>query len=106
MSFKFDGFNELEKELKSIEQSAQNLESLEVSFDELFNKAFMSKYTKYNSFDDFLKAGNFIVETEEDFEAIPDNEFDEHVLNHSSFEDWQTMLDTASSEYFVTKLGF
>ncbi|WP_107923466.1 hypothetical protein [Lysinibacillus parviboronicapiens] len=106
MSFKFDGFDELEKELKSVGQAAQKLDSLEVSFDELLNKAFMSKYTKYNSFDEFLKAGNFIVETQEDFEAIPDDEFDVHVVNHSSFEDWQTMLDTASSEYFVKKLNF
>lgn len=104
MSFK--GFDELEKELQSIAQTAQNLDTLEVSFDQLFTKEFMLKYTKYDSFEEFLKAGNFNVETEEDFEAIPDDEFDEHVLNHSSFEDWQTMLDTASSEYFVSKLNF
>lgn len=106
MSFKIDGFDELQNELKNIEQTAKELDGQEVSFDELFDEAFMVKYTKFNSFDEFLKAGNFIVKSQEDFEAIPDEDMDNHVANHSDFDDWQEMLDSAGTEFFSKQLGF
>lgn len=107
MSFKMDGFDNLQKELRELEQKSQELnDTQEISLYELFDNSFMIQYTKFNSFDEFLKAGNFNVESNEDFEAIPENELDQHVANNSNFEDWQDMLDTAGTEYFSKQLGF
>jgi len=104
---KVTGFKELQKQLKDMERKARELEKgVNVSFEELFNENFMSKYTKFNSFEDFLTAGNFDVESQEDFEAIPDEEFDAHVANNSKFNDWSNMMNTAGTEYTATKLGF
>lgn len=104
---KIKGFDEFKKQLQNMKRAAQELEETKtVSFEELFTQTFMTKYTQFSSFDDFLKAGGFFVETQEDFEAIPDEDIDKHVAKTTKFSDWQTMLDTAVSEYTLKKLGF
>lgn len=104
---KIKGMKELQNQLKKMEQSAKELEkTTSVSFDELFISTFMRKNTNYNSFEEFLAAGNFTVLSQEDFEAIPDEDMDQHVAKNTKFNSWQTMLDTAASEYALRKLGF
>lgn len=105
--FEIDGLDELQKELSNMEQAAKDLEKTSsVSFEELFNRSFMKKYTPCNSFEDFLSLGNFIVESQDDFEAIPDKEFDAHVSNNTKFKNWEDMMGTAGQEYAAKKLGF
>lgn len=70
-----------------------------ISFEKLFNEAFMSKYSNYKSFDEFLTKGNFQVKTEEDVADIPDELFDRHVVRETKFADWKSMLETANREY-------
>lgn len=104
---KIKGLKELQKQLKNMERSARELEQTDsVSFDELFVSSFMKNHTQVGTFDDFLLAGGFKVESQADFEAIPDEELDQYVSKTTNFKDWQTMLDTAASEYAVRKLGF
>jgi len=105
--FKIDGLNELQNLFEKIEKSAEELEQGKtVSFDVLFNQAFMKKYTEFSSFEEFLSAGNFNVESQEDFEAIPDDSMDAYVSKTTKFADWETMLETAVSEYTLSELGF
>ncbi len=71
-----------------------------VSFDVLFNDAFMSKHsTSVKSFEEFLEKGNFQVRSQEDVDNIPDELFDRHVARETDFADWKSMFDTATSEY-------
>ncbi|MDB3233117.1 hypothetical protein C4141_07250, partial [Clostridioides difficile] len=62
---------------KKIEKIEQNSKS---EFDKIrtiiLNKKFMNQHTNFDSFDELLAFGNYIVNSEEDFLAIPDNEFD------------------------------
>ncbi|WP_195617352.1 hypothetical protein [Clostridium paraputrificum] len=107
MSLKIKGLDEFQKQLKQMEKAARDLENTHsVSFDELFKSSFMRKYTNFSNFDEFLKAGNFIVNSQEDFEAIPDNEMDLHVNKTTSFSSWENMLSKAGEEYTLRKLGF
>lgn len=107
MGVKIKGLNQLQKQLKQMERAAKSLENTHsVSFDELFSNSFMRKYTQFSNFDEFLKAGNFIVNSQEDFEAIPDNEMDLHVGRATKFSSWQDMLGKAGEEYALKKLGF
>lgn len=62
----------------------------------------MVKYTTFSSFDELLEAGNFIVNSEEDFLAIPDDLFDSHISSVTNFKAWQNMLDKAT-ELWVEK---
>lgn len=105
--FEINGLDELQKELKNMKQAARDLEGTSsVSFEELFNQSFMKKYTTCNSFEDFLELGNFVVESQDDFKAIPDEEFDTHVSDNTKFKNWEDMMGTAAEEYAAKKLGF
>ena len=80
----------------------RNLEELkarkEVTFGELFPLAFVSSRTQFPSFEEMCKQSGFKIETMEDFEAIPDAEWDAFVRAHSDFASWNDMLTTATGE--------
>ncbi len=106
-SFKMKGFDKLEKQLKQAEKAARELsKTTHVSFEELFPASFMRKYTSFSSMDELLKAGGFSVESQEDFEAISSSEFDVCVAAHTKFKNWEEMLDEATSQFALKKLGF
>ena len=74
-SIKIKGLDKLEKQLKQMQKGAKELSrTKQVSFSELFTTSFMKKYTSFSSMDELLNAGGFKVESQEDFEAIPDTE--------------------------------
>ena len=68
--FKITGLDKLEKELKGLQEKVDNLSSEPATFDELFSKSFMEKYTNSKSFDEFLILGGFEVTSQEDFEIL------------------------------------
>lgn len=106
-SIKFHGFDDLQKELKRMQHAAEELDGVHnVPFSELFTPTFMRKYTTFASFAELLKAGGFQAETSEEFESIPDEPFDRHIANTTSFHSWEDMLNTATEEYISRKLGF
>jgi len=106
MSMKIKGFDKLEKQLKKMQQGAKELGKIKtVSFDDLFSFSFMGKYTEFSSFDKFLEAGNFIVNSQEDFEAIPDDDMDSHVIKTTNFSSWEDMLGKATEIFTLSKLG-
>ncbi|QIB70681.1 hypothetical protein Ami103574_04295 [Aminipila butyrica] len=84
--------------MKDLEKAAKKI-SGEKSFDEIFTPSFMKRYTNFSNFDELLEAGDFVINSQEDFENIPDNEFDEHIRATTQFSSWQKMLDKASDLY-------
>lgn len=107
MKIEFEGLDELQNNLKQMEKAAKELEKGEnVPFSVLFSSTFMNKNTQFNSFEEFLSAGGFEVNSQEDFEAIPDDDMDTHVAKTTKFNSWDEMLSTAGEEYIVKKLGF
>ncbi|MGF7059244.1 hypothetical protein [Brassicibacter mesophilus] len=106
MSFKVKGFDKLEKQLKQMEKAAKDLEKEKyIPFENLFTKSFMLKYTNFTTFDELLEDGNFVVNSEEDFKAIPDDEFDKHIAATTRFSKWEDMLNHATEIYVSKKLG-
>lgn len=107
MGIKMSGFDELEKKLKKMEKAAKELDGEhQVAFSDLFTKSFMITYTNFSTFDEFLTAGNFIVNSQEDFEAIPDSDMDFHVQGTTKFSSWKEMLEKATEKYVSKQLGF
>jgi len=107
MKVKWHGFDKLEKRLKQMQKAAKELQNTkQVSFDELFTETFMKKHTDFTSFEELLESGGFEVNSQEDFESIPDDVFDKHIAEHTRFSSWQEMLDSAATEYAARKLGF
>lgn len=104
---KVKGFGKLKKEIKKMASESKTLEKgQDVTFEALFTPAFMRSYTNFDSFDELLTAGGFVVESQEDFEAIPDDKLDVHVRETTKFSSWLEMQDTAANEYVIKKLGF
>lgn len=103
---KIKGLDKLEKQLKQMEKGAKELgRTKHVSFGELFTTSFMRKYTSFSSMDELLAAGGYNIESQEDFEAIPDTEFDKHIAATTKFRNWEEMLSEATTQYVTRKLG-
>lgn len=66
----------------------------------------MKEHTKVSTFDEFLIQENFHVETEADFEAIPDEEYNKYVSSATDFSSWDEMLEAATVEYLEQQLDF
>lgn len=100
MGIEIEGLDELEDQIRKL----ADLEG-GVPMVELFDEEFMLMYTDFTSFDEMLEQSKWQVESQEDFEAIPDDEFDIYVSEYSEFPDWETMMETGSSRYFEKKLS-
>ncbi len=104
---KIEGFDKLQRKLKQMEKAAKELHGTHsVSFADLFTPSFMQKYTQFQSFEDFLSSSGFEVNSQEDFEAIPDKDMDAYVAKTTDFETWEDMLLKATEKYTFKKLGF
>src|SRR5690554_2495748 len=105
MKAKFD-FSEVEKAFDKFKKNAKEIEEgISVSFDELFKSSFMERYTDSSTFDEFLSAGGFVVNSQENFERIPEEQMDSHVQKHTRFDKWEDMLGKATELYVAKKLG-
>ncbi|MCM3782199.1 hypothetical protein M3231_04390 [Neobacillus mesonae] len=105
---KIDGLNEMSNSrLDEIKENARNLENnRSVSFEELFNLSFMTRFTNFESIDEFFDKSGLKAETDEDFEVIESEEFDAYVSEHTKFDRWKDMVDKATEEYIFKLLGF
>ncbi|MFW6027153.1 MAG: hypothetical protein ACOCRX_12530 [Candidatus Woesearchaeota archaeon] len=105
--FEMEGFDELQKNLKKLQNKAEELDGRNnIPFDELFNNNFMRRYTNYNSIDEMIEESNFKVETEEDFKKISEDDWDEFIKKNTKFDNWQQMINKAGEEWVAKKLGF
>ncbi len=106
MNFKIKGIDEVIKSLNQLEEKARNLNGKHsVPISELLTVSFMSRNTKFSSFEAMLEASSFVVKSQEDFEKIPDEEWDKYVVASTEFLSWQAMLESAGSEWAKAKLG-
>ena len=94
----WSGLEELQKKMNKLSKTN------DVSFAELFNSKFMRRYTEFSTFEELLEKGGFEVESEEDFEAIPEDDFDLHISKHTSFSSWEEMLSTAGQEWLKDQI--
>jgi len=99
----------LDEEMQEIETMHNRVSELsgerEVPFSELFDQSFMATHSKYANIGDFFDAGGFDINSPDDLEAIPDDEFDQHVNANTHFNSWKEMLQTATSEYHKKKFS-
>ena len=105
MSFKIEGLDAFQRQLDDLAKRAEDLNGKHgVPLGELLTDSFVAKHTKFSTFDDLLKASGFPCETLEEFEAIPQDEFDKHISATSDYSSWQEMVDDAAAEYIARKL--
>ncbi|MFC8150415.1 hypothetical protein ACFUP3_11980 [Bacillus paralicheniformis] len=102
-----NGFKEFDRKLKKMQQQASELEKgQELQLNELFTDSFMKKNTKFSSLDEMLDKSPFTIETQQDFESIPDDLWDDFVRENSKFFNWEEMQQEAANIYVAKQLGF
>ena len=101
------GFDKLANKLDRMAKGAEELsETDSISLTELLSPEFISSHTKFANANEMFDASGFKIESQEDFTAIPDKDWDEFIQSISSFSDWQSMLNEAGSAWAAKKLGF
>ncbi|NQX57521.1 hypothetical protein [Paenibacillus qinlingensis] len=83
---------QLQKDLESFSQTSC------VFLRILFNSDFMKNFTKFHSFEEFLKLGGFEVQNQMAFRN-PSDLFDAHVAQQTQFTDWKDMQAHAVKRY-------
>jgi hypothetical protein len=107
MSVQIKGLDEVQRKLRQISDNAKKLQGEhQISFEVLFNNRFMEKYTDTSSIEEFLERSGFVINSQEDFEKIPNEEFDIYVQKNTQFSSWEEMLQEATGEYVSKQLGF
>ena len=99
-----NGLDDLQKQFKALEKNTNGLKS-EVPFKDLFTREFMGRYTSFSSIDDYLKAGGFKADSQNDFKSIPQDALDRYVSVTTKFRNWESMLKAATENYISKKLG-
>lgn len=99
-------FDDFLRRLRELERRARRLDGRhEVAFAEIFPDEFMLRNTEFPSIAAFIDASGFTVDTAEDFEAIPDDLWDDHVRLHTRFACWDDMQQAAAGEWAKRQLG-
>ena len=107
MFIESNGLKELQRNLRDLERRVRRLNGEQgVPIDELLTAEFMSLNTRFPTFDSMLNASVWDVSSEADFEAIPDDVWDEYVAVTTDFDDWGNMLAAATQEWTVRQLEF
>jgi len=103
--FEIRGLDEAMRQVRRLEDNTRALSGRhDIRSSEFFPPAFMTQYTKVASFDALLEACGFKVESQADFEAIPDAEWEKVVRSHTSFSSWRQTQETGAAEYAKKKL--
>lgn len=102
---KITGLDETIKKLNDLKKKADAMNVQSVPVTEILTSDFLTRHTPFGSAVEMYEASGFKIETKEDFEAVPDDEWDAFIRSVSSFDGWQAMLGAASKEWAVKQLG-
>jgi len=104
MAVEIKGLEGLENELNDLQRQIKSSGG-EIPMRELFTDEFMRDYTEFDTFDAFLGESRWDIETQADFEQIPEDEFDTYVDEYTGFDSWEVMLSVAGKEYVMRQLN-
>ncbi len=106
MGIKITGLDELQRKFSDLERRASKMHgSHEIPMSELLSPSFLRGCSRFSSLDEMFVTSGFKVESQEDFSAIPDNEWDTFIRGNTSFGNWQKMLHAASVAWTQKELG-
>lgn len=91
--------------LKKLEKNARELDGKhQVKLVDLMSPNFITSCSNFKDLDHLFSGSGFIVESKEDFEAIPDTEWEEFIVSNTSFDSWEDMQKSAGAEYIKKQL--
>jgi hypothetical protein len=66
---------------------------------------FISEHSSFSCLNELIDASDYKVKSQEDFAAIPNDEWDEFINKNTDFANWQDMVNSASAIYARKRLG-
>lgn len=104
--FQIKGLDNLEKKLGKLAKNAAKLDGQHnVPVAELLTPAFISQHTQFASADELFEQSGFKIESQEDFSAIPDEDWDKYIRSVSNLNSWQAMLSKAGEVWITKQMG-
>lgn len=104
--FEMKGFDAFQRSLEDLGRRARELEGVnQVRLVDLFPPAFIRGHSRFGSFENLVEASGFKVESQRDFEDIPDDEWDAFIAAHTTFSNWHDMLQAATAQWAKSRLG-
>nr|WP_181717112.1 hypothetical protein [Psychrobacter sp.]QJS05558.1 phage protein [Psychrobacter sp.] len=95
-------------DLKGLDQLENNVSELSntdsIALEDLMNPSFISSCSQYSNFKELIDASGFKIESEKDFTAIPDQEWEQFIQTNTSYESWIEMQEAAGLSYVTTNL--
>jgi hypothetical protein len=98
------GLDEMRRKLQTLQRRLQSLNG-PVPFEDLFPPEFMRRYTDFKAIEEMLGGFGTPIESTEDFERIPDADWDVYVKQKTRFKAWEEMQSKAGEEYLERRLN-
>lgn len=106
IKFELKGMDDVKRSLQDLSNRAQNLHGQHnIPLSELMPQAFISSCSRFTSLDELFGASGFEIDSAEDFEAIPDDEWDAFISENTSFNTWEQMQQSAVIAWTQKQLG-
>lgn len=91
--------------LKKLQKNMNDLSNTQaVPLTEIMNESFIAACSKFSSLEELIEASGFKVESKEDFEAIPNDEWEAFICSNTSYESWLEMQQCAGAEFTKAQL--
>lgn len=106
MTFKIEGLDELQRRLEEMANKAKEIEGgHSVPVTDLLTSEFLSDCSAFSTVDEMFGASGFKIESQEDFEAIPDDQWEWFIQQNTSYTSWSEMLQAAGAIWARNKMG-
>ncbi|MCL4844915.1 MAG: hypothetical protein KJ066_00125 [Acidobacteria bacterium] len=106
MGIRIDGLDEMMRSLGKLAQRAERLDGeYKVAFADLMPTDFVRRFTDFLTLDEMMQASGYKIESSEDFEKIPSEEWDIFIQQNTLFGSWEEMRGKAVAEWAASKLG-
>lgn len=105
LGFEIKGLDEVQESLENLAKKAQELDGQhDVPLEELFPPEFLKEHTSVTTVQQLMDESGFTINSQEDFNNIPDEDWDKYIRKVTSFSSWKDMLESAAQEYTIRKL--
>jgi len=96
---------ELGNRLRKLQEAAEDVEAKgEVPLEDLLPPEFMEQHTEFDTAGAFFEEAGWRIEKRTALDAIPRDEIDRHVRDHTDFPSWDAMQSQARTEYIKRTL--
>ena len=86
------------KDLLALAENAKKLDGQHsIPVTELLSSSFVAACSRFQSAEELFNASSFNIESPEDFQAIPDHEWDVFIKENTNYQNWSEILKAAAA---------